>query len=90
MSLTKTQVYLESEQQKALKKLAKKERSSVSGLVRQLVGQYISLIKINSGKVPRRRLSIIGIGDSGLTDVSENHDKYVGDAVAEQHNIDRH
>lgn len=90
MSLTKTPVYLESEQQKMLKKLAKKERISVSGLIRQLVDQYISLIKINSGKVRRKRLSIIGIGDSGLTDVSENHDKYVGEAVAEQHNISRH
>ncbi len=87
MSLAKTQVYLKSDQQRTLKKLAKREHVSVSGLIRQLVDEYISLAKICSDKTPQKRLSIIGIGDCGPADVSENHDKYVGEAIAEQHNI---
>ncbi len=87
MSLTKTQVYLESERLKILKTLAEQEHISVSRLIRQLVNQYTNLVKINNDKTPRKPLSIIGIGDSGPADVSENHDKYVGEAIAEQHNI---
>ena len=29
--------------------------------------------------------SIIGLGDSGLTDVSERHDYYIGQALADEH-----
>jgi hypothetical protein len=87
MSLVKTQIYLEVEQQKILKDLAKQESISFSGLIRQTIDQYIALFKIATDRKPRKKLSIIGIGASGLTDVSENHDKYVGEAIAKEHNI---
>ncbi len=87
MSLVKTQIYLEVEQQKILKDLAKQEHISFSGLIRQTIDQYITLFKIATDRKPRKKLSIIGIGASGLTDVSENHDKYVGEAIAKEHNI---
>lgn len=29
--------------------------------------------------------SIIGLGESGFTDVSERHDYYVGEAIAQEH-----
>jgi hypothetical protein len=87
MSLVKTQIYLEVEQQKILKDLAKQEHISFSGLIRQTIDQYIALFKIATDRKPRKKLSIIGIGASGLTDVSENHDKYVGEAIAKEHNI---
>jgi len=90
MSLAKTQIYLEPEQQKVLRKVAKQEHTSVSGLIRQLVEQYIGLVEINGDSVPQKKLSIIGIGNSEFTDVSENHDKYVGEAIAKEHNIRRH
>ncbi len=87
MSLVKTQIYLESEQQKMLKKLATQEHVSLSSLIRNTMDRYISLFKIATEKKQRKSLSIIGIGASGLTDVSENHDKYVGEAIAKEHNI---
>ena len=87
MSMVKTQVYLDSEQQKILKKLAKQEHVSVSGLIRSTMERYINLFKIASDSKPRKALSIIGIGANGLTDVSENHDKYVGEGIAKEHNI---
>ena len=87
MSLAKTQVYLESEQKKILKKLAKQENISLSELVRQTIDQHLALFKIATDTRPRKPLSITGIGASGLTDISENHDKYVGEAIAMEHNI---
>jgi hypothetical protein len=87
MALVKTQIYLEAEQQKILKDLARQEHVSFSGLVRDAMDRYISLFKIATEKKQRKSLSIIGIGASGLTDVSENHDKYVGEAIAKEHNI---
>jgi hypothetical protein len=87
VSLVKTQVYLEAEQRKVLKELAKRRHVSLSGLIREAMEQYISIHKIASGRTPRKRPSFIGIGSSGLTDVSINHDKYIGEAIAEEHGI---
>jgi len=30
-------------------------------------------------------MSIVALGDSGLSDVSEKHDKYLGEAMANKH-----
>lgn len=30
-------------------------------------------------------MAIVGLGASGLTDVSENHDRYLGEAIAHEH-----
>ncbi len=85
MSLVKTQVYLESEQQKFLKKLAKQKHVSLSELMRQLLGEHIQ--HLGARVFRRKEPSFIGIGASGLTDVSVNHDKYIGEAIAQEHNI---
>ncbi len=56
-------------------------------LIRRGIDQYLR----NEGPVVsdderrRRALSIIGRWDSGLTDVSVNHDKYLEDAYLDWH-----
>ena len=85
MSMVKTQIYLTQEQRETLKKTAHWQHVSISGLIRQMVDENIQHL---GAKVSRRKMpSFIGIGASGLTDVSENVDKYVGEAIAKQHHI---
>ena len=85
MSMVKTQVYLTTEQRKTLAQEAKKQNISLSELMRQMVDDRIQHL---GAKVFRRKLpSFIGIGASGITDGSVNHDKYIGEAIAKEHNI---
>ena len=74
-------VYLEPGQREALKKKARQEHSSMAELIRRAVDRYL---KLDSARppVPREAYEkLIGLGRSGLTDVSERHDHYLGEAL---------
>lgn len=61
----------------------------IRGLLARLqeqVEQLSSELNQENGESKSYTLSsIIGLGDSGLTDVSERHDYYIGEAIADEH-----
>ncbi len=44
-----------------------------------------TLVASESHLEPGDYMSIVGLGASGLGDVSEQHDRYVGQAIADEH-----
>jgi hypothetical protein len=79
------QIQLDSSQFDALAEESKRKQISIEELLGNLVKQYLDELSILSRRSEVDLMSIVGLGDSGLTDVSENHDKYLGEAVANEH-----
>jgi hypothetical protein len=79
------QIQLDSSQFDALAEESKRKQISIEELLGNLVKQYLDELSILSRRSEADLMSIVGLGDSGLTDVSENHDKYLGEAVANEH-----
>ncbi len=77
MTLKRTQVYLEVEQHRLLKREAEAKGVSLAELMRQLAHDHLY-------KKPQRVdfARIVGLGKSGARDISEAHDRFVGDAVS--------
>lgn len=81
----KSMLYLEPEELQALKTEAKAEGISVNEMVRRLIRHYLERRQILP-PVPREAyLKIVALGSSGLKDISENHDKYLADALRREH-----
>jgi len=72
--MTRIQVYLETELREKLEALASQLKISRSELVRQSIRSFLREEKVNEEEP---LLGIIGLGRSGLGDVSEKHDKYL-------------
>lgn len=82
----RTQIYLEPAQHAALVKEARRLGLSLAGMIRKLVEEHV----LNAGpQAPsagdrtKAALALIGLGASGLRDVSENTDEHVGRAIYE-------
>jgi len=78
-------VQLDSSQFDALAEESKRRQISIDELLGNLVKQYLDELSILSRRSEADLMSIIGLGDSGLSDVSENHDKYLGEIIANEH-----
>lgn len=82
--MIRTQIQLTEEQSTSLKKLAEQENVSVAELIRRSVDSYLQKRHVITEEERRQRLlSVIGIGKSRITDLAENHDKYLVDVYAE-------
>ncbi len=68
------QIYLEPGQDKALRILAERRGTSIGALIRQGVQRYLDQ-EIPVEEDPA--LDIVGLGSSGRSDLSEDHDKYL-------------
>lgn len=80
MYMRRTQVYLEPEQHSALLKEASEQGISLAELVRRIVLRHLE--DKEKGEVQREAyLGIVGIGSSGKSDISERHDRYLGEAL---------
>jgi hypothetical protein len=77
MKLKRTQIYLEPEQHSLLKREANRRGISLSELIRRLVGEHFE--HNHSGE---EAPSIVDLGGSGKSDIAENHDRYLGEAVS--------
>lgn len=78
--MIRTQVQFTEEQWKALKRLAADQHVSVAELVRQSVDQLIRAPENQDvDEYIRLAEEIVGKYQSGLTDISENHDKYLSE-----------
>lgn len=82
--MVRTQIQLTDEQSIRLKAMAVEEGVSIAELIRRSVDQYTQFRQQPDREELRRRASaVIGKYDSGLTDVSVNHDKYLAEIYAE-------
>lgn len=86
--MVRTQIQLTEDQAEALKRKAKEQDVSIAELIRRSIDLYIRSEKWPVSEEERREqmLSIIGMGRSGLTDLSTNHDYYLTEAYAETGN----
>ncbi|MBW6394447.1 CopG family transcriptional regulator [Thermus scotoductus] len=76
--MVRTQVQLTEEQAQRLKALAQEEGVSLAELVRRAVEGYLQ--EKGNGSFPERAeraLAVVGRFASGLTDVSQEHDRYL-------------
>ncbi len=90
--MTKTQIYLESHQHRALLKEAHRKELSLAALLREIVNDYFSKKHTQVPLTPPEELymSIVGLGHGGDRDVSEQHDRYLAEATDEHdHNHSR-
>ena len=67
------QLYLREEQLEALRRLAQKRRVSMAELVRQSVDRLLEEAPLEDEPL----WDLVGIGASGLGDLSERHDAYL-------------
>lgn len=72
--MVRTQISLTEEQYIAVKRIAAEREISFSAVIRDTVDSLVALSKQSSWE---GLVSIAGVGDSGLTDVSERHDDYL-------------
>ena len=71
------QVYLEEKEIDALRAIAAKKKTSMAEIVRESIAQYLTSLPIEDDPA----VGIIGLGSSGLGDLSERLDDYLVDLV---------
>lgn len=85
MRYTRTQVYLDPQQHRALREEARARGISLAEMVRQIVAQYLQGKAPPAGRGADVYKKIIGLGSSGRGDVSERHDAYLAEAFRDDH-----
>lgn len=83
MDYTRTQIYLPPSEHKELKEEAKRLNISLAELLRRLVHRYLEQ-KARPSLSRDDFMSIVGLGASGHTDISEEHDKYIAEIIADE------
>jgi len=76
-NMTRIQCYIDLELDENLEELASQLKMSKSEIIRQSIRDFLKMKKTDAGDP---LMGIIGLGRSGLHDVSENHDKYLADS----------
>ena len=79
--LKRAQILLEPEQYKQLAELAEKEGKSISGLVREAVGEYLTAQSAETRK--QQRLAALARLDVLRERIREEHGVYKGDVIRE-------
>lgn len=69
------QIYLREDQLSALRRIADERGTSIALLVRQSIDELIVSLPVAEDHL----LDIVGLGDSGLGDLAENHDRYLAE-----------
>jgi predicted transcriptional regulator len=82
--MIRTQIQLSEEQARKLKELAGKYDTSMAELIRQAVDDWLhSAGSVDREERKQRALAAVGRFDSGLGDLSVNHDRYLVEAFEE-------
>ncbi len=82
--MVRTQIQLTEDQAKALRELAALRERSMAELIRQSVDAFLRSSAHRSRKEKKRRaLAAVGRFRSGVSDLSANHDRYLGEAFGE-------
>lgn len=75
---------LTQEQFDALISIAEQAQTTVPALICHNVDRYlISHDESYAAERKRKLLSVVGIGNSGVSDLAQNHDKYLAEIYAE-------
>ena len=77
MALTRTQIYLEPEQHRLLKKEAEARGISLAELLRQAAWEHLRVEPTH-----KDFLSLVALGKSGKSNVSEEHDRYIAEGIS--------
>jgi len=85
MKTVKAQIKLDSFQYKVLSEELKRLHLTIEDLLNNMIQQYLIEISQSSNQPTADFMSIVGLGESDSTDVSENHDKYLGETIANEH-----
>jgi len=67
------QIYLEPEQNRALMYLSKVQKRSKAAIIRSCIESFLADLPAEEDPIQR----VVGLGDSGHTDLSEKHDAYL-------------
>jgi hypothetical protein len=82
--MLRTQIQLREDQSKKLKEMAAQYDVSVAELIRQSVDLLLqSNEEITWEEKVKRATAVIGIAESGVTDLSINHDEYLVEAYGD-------
>jgi len=81
----RTMVYLDPDQLEALRAEARAKRISLAELIRRLVQEHLEKRQGLPPVPPEAYLKIVALGSSGLEDVAEHHDSYLGRALHREH-----
>ena len=71
MEKERTTILLDKDVMLELKRLSKTTNKSTSFLIREAVNSYVAK------KAPKKKIGIIGIGNSGGSDIANNEDEYL-------------
>lgn len=82
---SRTMVYLDPEQMKALKGRARAERVSVAELIRRSVSQSLQGRVEAPPPAPDVYAQLVGLGSSGHADVADEHDARLASALTRDH-----
>ena len=82
---SRTMVYLDPEQMKALKGRARAERVSVAELIRRAVSQSLEGRVQTPAPTPDVYARLVGIGSSGQAGVADEHDARLASALTRDH-----
>jgi hypothetical protein len=78
--MKRIQVYLRPEQIESLRWLAERRKVSIAELIRQGVDRILVETPVKDDPL----WNTIGIADSGLGDLAENHDMYIAEMIAQE------
>ena len=67
------QIYLEYDQEQALRALAERLQVSMAELIRRSVDQFLAALPVKDDPA----MQIVGLGRSGIGDLALNHDRYL-------------
>ena len=69
--MKRTTFFADEQHMDELKEIAREERKALASVIREATALYVS----ENRKRKKRKLSIVGIGSSGRTDVAEKHEE---------------
>jgi Ribbon-helix-helix domain len=81
--MVRTQIQLTEEQYKRLKAMSHQQGISIAEIVRQSVDEYTKRREtdhVDPDERRRRAMAVAGRFNSGLSDISVNHDEYLAEA----------
>ena len=81
--MIRTQIQLTDEQNDLLRELSKTTREPIAALIRKAVDQFLLTRRPDRFYLYRQAESVIGKYETGVADVSINHDKYLEEAFEE-------
>lgn len=82
--MVRTQIQLTEEQARRLKERAAAEGMSMAELIRRSVDALLAdTVAVSEEERRRRALAVIGRFRSGLSDLAENHDRYLAEALGQ-------